>query len=129
MKSDPNSLTKQMWYIGAVFACFQMIVSLLVAVKNAGASAGGNKNVTFSALWSMAVLVIFSGLGAQIIFGAQSTPLQVGVFIAMSAMLGQLFFMLMVAMFILSSEAQSHHYGTCDLMSLDIFKFYRYVLF
>jgi preprotein translocase subunit SecG len=109
-KKDAALAMKHMWFVVAAFAILQIIVSIAAAAKNS-TTEGGYKSAAFAAIWSMFLVIIFTGLGAQIVFRAQATALQVGFLIGVSAMLCQLFFVLMVIFLILSTEATNSHIG------------------
>ena len=72
---------------------------------------GGYKSATFAAIWAMFLVIIQTVLGAQIVFYGRATALQVGFLIGVSAMLCQLFFVLMVIFLVLSTEATTSNYG------------------
>jgi glucan phosphoethanolaminetransferase (alkaline phosphatase superfamily) len=109
-KKDAALAMKHMWFVVALFGLVQVIVSIAVAAKNSTAG-GGYKSLSFAAIWSMFLVIIFVGLGAQIVFRGQATALQVGFLIGVSAMLCQLFFVLMVIFFIVSTEATTSNYS------------------
>jgi len=102
---------KHMWYVIMVFALVQIIVSIAVAASN-DVYPNGYKSAAFAAIWSMFLVVIFAGLGAQIVFGGRAQELQVGFLIGVAAMLTELFFVLMVLFFILGNNAQTAGYQT-----------------
>ncbi len=87
----------------------QCIVSIAVAATNA--KTGGYKSASFAAIWSMFLVIGFTTVGGQIVFGGKSSELLVGFMIGVAFMLCELFFVLMVAFFILGSEATHNGYG------------------
>lgn len=102
---------KHMWIVVLIFAIVQVIVSIAVAAANTNAR-GGYKSVSFAAIWSMFLVIIFTAVGAQIVFGGRSSELLVGFMIGTSAMLCELFFVLMVIFFILGQNAKDKGYHT-----------------
>jgi hypothetical protein len=99
-----------------LFAIVQVIVSIAVAALN-GKSAGGYKSAGFAAIWSMFLVIGFTIVGGQIVLGSgKSTELLVGFMIGVAFMLAELFFVLMVAFFILGAEASHNQY--CELTSV-----------
>lgn len=91
----------------------QIIVSIVVAAYNSRYT-GGYKSASFAAIWSMFLTIVFTVVGAQIVFGGgKATELLVGFMIGIAVMLCELFFVLMVAFFILGSEAYHNGYGEC----------------
>ena len=94
-----------------IFAVFQVIVSIAVAAQNDPTKKqGGLASASFAAIWSMLMVVAFTIHGAQIVFGGQSTEIGVGYMIGVSAMMCQLFFVLMCAFFVLATDAQKNGY-------------------
>lgn len=89
----------------------QVIVSIAVAATNSKGT-GGYKSASFAAIWSMFLVIGFTTVGGQIVFGGKSTELLVGFMIGVAFMMCELFFVLMVAFFILGSEATHNGYGT-----------------
>lgn len=87
-----------------VFAVVQVIVSIAVAAAN-DTYDFGYKSAAFAAIWSMFLVVGFTGLGATIVFGGKATELLVGFLIGVAAMLAELFFVLMVMFFIIGTNA------------------------
>lgn len=88
----------------------QVIVSIAVAAANSNAT-GGLKSASFAAIWSMFLVIAFTGVGAQIVFGGRSTELLVGFMIGTAAMLTELFFVLMVIFFVLGQTATDKGYS------------------
>jgi hypothetical protein len=97
----------------------QCIVSIAVAATNA--KTGGYKSASFAAIWSMFLVIGFTTVGGQIVFGGKSSELLVGFMIGVAFMLCELFFVLMVAFFILGSEATHNGYGERSDVILLIF--------
>jgi len=95
---------RHMWFVIVIFAVVQVIVSIAVAAAN-NTDVGGYKSATFAAIWSMFLVIFSTAVGGQIVFAGKSSELLVGFMIGFSAMLTELFFVLMVLFFILSSEA------------------------
>ena len=93
-----------------VFTIIQVIVSIAVAAMNSK-SHGGYKSATFTSIWAMLLALIFCGVGGQIVFKGNSSPLLVGFMIGVAAMLCQLFFVLMCVFFVLGTEATHNGYG------------------
>jgi len=99
---------KHMWIVILVFAVVQVIVSIAVAAAN-DTYDFGYKSAAFAAIWSMFLVVGFTGLGATIVFGGKATELLVGFLIGVAAMLAELFFVLMVMFFILGTNAANNN--------------------
>jgi hypothetical protein len=89
----------------------QVIVSIAVAAAN-NTAIGGLKSATFAAIWSMFLVIVFTVVGAQIVFGGRSSELLVGFMIGTAAMLTELFFVLMVVFFVLGENATTAGYST-----------------
>jgi len=102
---------RHMFYVIVVFAVVQVIVSIAVANANQKYT-GGYKSAVFAALWSMFLVIGSTAVAGQIVFTGKSTELMVGFMIGFSAMLTELFFVLMVLFFILTSEAQTQQLAT-----------------
>lgn len=103
---------KHMWIVVLIFAVVQVIVSIAVAAANSGAN--GYKSASFAAIWSMFLVIIFTGLGAKVVFGGKSSALMVGFMMGVAAMLTELFFVLMVVFFVLGTNADTNGYSTAD---------------
>lgn len=88
----------------------QVIVSIAVAAANSN-SDGGYKSASFAAIWSMFLVIAFTGLGAKVVFGGKSSELLVGFLIGVAAMLTELFFVLMVTFFVLGQNATVNNLG------------------
>ncbi len=86
-----------------------MIVSIAVAAANANANTGGHKSASFAAIWSMFLVIGFTAVGGQVVFGGRSSELLVGFLIGVAAMLTELFFVLMVFFFTLGEQATTLH--------------------
>jgi hypothetical protein len=97
----------------------QVIVSIAVAAANSKAK-GGYKSASFAAIWSMFLVILFTAVGGQIVFGGKSSELLVGFMIGVAFMLAELFFVLMVAFFILGSEATHNAYSKSLRCSVQI---------
>lgn len=82
----------------------QVIVSIAVAAAN-DQYAFGYKSAGFAAIWSMFLVIGFTGLGASIVFGGKASELLVGFLIGVAAMLAELFFVLMVIFFVIGTNA------------------------
>jgi len=103
---------KHMWFVVLLFAIVQVIVSIAVAATNS--KTGGYKSASFAAIWSMFLVIGFTTVGGQIVFGGKSTELLVGFMIGVAFMLCELFFVLMVAFFILGAEAAHNQYVSAN---------------
>jgi hypothetical protein len=97
-----------------------VIVSIIVAAANSNAS-GGYKSASFAAIWSMLLVIVFTLVGAQIVFGGRSSELLVGFMIGTAAMLTELFFVLMVIFFVLGQNATNAGYSKCSYLLNIIF--------
>lgn len=95
-----------------MFAIVQVIVSISVCSANVKADEGGHKSVSFAALWSMFMAIIFTGLAAYVVLGTgRSSPLMVGFLLGVSTMMSELFFVLMAFFFTLGQIATTNHYS------------------
>jgi len=103
---------KHMWIVVLIFAVVQVIVSIAVAAANSSTESGGYKSASFAAIWSMFLVIMFTGLGAKIVFGGRSSALLVGFLLGAAAMLTELFFVLMVMFFVLGQNANTNGYAT-----------------
>jgi hypothetical protein len=70
----------------------------------------GYKSASFAAIWSMFLVIVFTVLGAMIVFNGKCSELLVGFMIGVAAMLTELFFVLMVIFFVLGTNGDSNGY-------------------
>lgn len=72
----------------------------------------GYKSATFAAIWSMFLVITFTGIAGSVVFGGKASELLVGFLIGVAAMLTELFFVLMVIFFIIGQSAGNNNYST-----------------
>ena len=83
-----------------------------MAAKN-NVSVGGYQGAGFAAMWSCFLACLLAVQGAKAAFSKTGvSPLFVGFLIGLSAMLAQLFFVLMCLFFALGAEANKNGWGT-----------------
>lgn len=80
-------------------------------------SLGGSKGAGFAAMWSCVILLFVSFACTYIIVRGKASSFFVGMVIGASAMLTQLFFVLMFVFFVFG-ESAGHDYGTLINISL-----------
>lgn len=85
-----------------------------MAVKNSK-SVGGYKSATFAAIWAMLLVILFAYQGALVVFYGRASAVVVGCVIGASAMMCQLFFVLMVVFFVLGKEATDMNFGEKEI--------------
>lgn len=108
--SDPNTGThslgvlKRVWIISVVFTIVYFIVAIISADDNHKANSG-SEGAGFSAIWSCFLLFIcVLGITFLVVRG-RASPIFVGITIGFTALLAQLFFVLMVVFFVLGQSA------------------------
>ena len=83
---------KFVWYVSVVMAFIQIITSISTAVIN-GKAVGGYKSAGFTSIWCLFLVLLYEYLTYQMVFKGKHDELLVGFTIGLSAMMTQLFFM------------------------------------
>eukprot|EP00602_Paraphysomonas_sp_CaronLab_P010442 CAMPEP_0185024468 /NCGR_PEP_ID=MMETSP1103-20130426/7559_1 /TAXON_ID=36769 /ORGANISM="Paraphysomonas bandaiensis, Strain Caron Lab Isolate" /LENGTH=221 /DNA_ID=CAMNT_0027557447 /DNA_START=83 /DNA_END=748 /DNA_ORIENTATION=- len=112
-KVEPSVWLKRLWFLCLFFSVVYVLVAILAADDNEK-SEDGVKALGFSALWSSALLIIVMCGSAKVVFYGNASPHTVGMLIGSSAMLAQLFFVLMIVFFVFSEHASTHGHDVKD---------------
>lgn len=112
-RKDGIMSLKHMWIVVLIFTLGQVIVAIYTAHKNSIVPLG-YKSASFAAIWSMFLTILLTIHGRKVAYAGEASPLSVGFLIGMSAMLCQLYFVLMCVFFVLAAEANHLKLDTAE---------------
>lgn len=72
---------------------------------------GGNAGASFAAIWSCFLVIAFAAVSSLVIRNGQASAIVVGFLLGSSAMLSQLFFVLMCYFLTIGTSAAHKNYG------------------
>eukprot|EP01041_Mallomonas_annulata_P012748 gene12748-26848_t len=128
-RNAPATFVRHFWVICLIFSGIDFFVSVGVSTVN-DQKIGGSNGLSFAAMWSCLLVACFVTAGCQLIYQGNNSPLMVGFLIGCSAMLAELFFVLMCVFFSYATYAKSNGIETESANNvMGAFSFFNMLVF